>query len=255
MSTEAEEIKIDLTVEEGDTITEPSEIEIEAASHGWTPGGVEGKKNLTAEEFMDRQPLYDEIRSTKKQIKKLQEGVDALKSHQATIRSDEREKVIKELKVAKRQAMEDENYDAVIEIDDKIATQRAEAQAAVLDPVSNGAFESWESQNEWYNQDDEMKEYADMVGNGLAATHPNIPLTDVYERVTKEVKKRFASKFTNPASATGSPVEGGKRGTRTSSKLRVSDLPEQDRRIMESIIKAGGITKEEYLEEYSQLGS
>ena len=251
----AEEIKIDLNVEteEEHTVEEPTEIEVEAATHGWKKEGAEGKRTLSAEEFMDRQPLYDELRSTKKQIKKLQEGVDALKSHQSTIRKDERVKVIRELQQAKKQAMEDENYDAVIQIDDKIAEHRAEAQADVLEPATNQAFESWEGQNSWYNQDTEMREYADMIGNGYASQHPNIDLSAVYEVVSKEVKKRFPLKFENPASATSSPVEEVRRGSRTSAKFRKSDLPDQDRQIMNSIVRAGGITEEQYLKEYAEI--
>ena len=256
MSTE-EEIKIDL--EGGEEYVEESpelsEIEQEATLHGWKPEGAEGKRTLSAEEFMDRQPLYDDNKSMKRQIKRLQEGMDALKTHQGKIRADERTKVIQELQQAKVRAMEEENYNAVVQIDDKIAETRAEAQADVLEPVTNNAFESWVEGNDWYNQDPEMKEYADMIGNGYASQNPNKDLSDVYEIVTKEVKQRFKHKFQNPLSDTSSPVEGARRGSTTSSKLRASDLPEMDRQIMKSIIRAGGITEEEYLKEYAELGS
>jgi hypothetical protein len=250
-----EELKLDLEEVVEEEPVELSEVEEEATLHGWKSEGVEGKRTLSAEEFMDRQPLYDDAKAMKKQIKRLQEGMDALKTHQGKVRVDERAKVVAELQQAKVRALEEDNYEAVVQIDDKIAETRADAAADVLEPVTNGAFEDWEAANSWYNQDPEMKEYADMIGNGYAAQNPNKDLSEVYDRVTSEVKKRYAKKFSNPASNASSPVEAAHRGGRTSSKLRKSDLPEQDRRIMDSIIRAGGITEAEYLKEYAELGS
>lgn len=53
----AEELKIELPEEQGvaeESTPEYSEIELEAIEHGWNPEGVEGKRNLSAEEFLDR---------------------------------------------------------------------------------------------------------------------------------------------------------------------------------------------------------
>ena len=50
---EEAEFKLDLDVEEPIEATpEYTEIEQEAMGFGWNPEGVEGKKNLTAEEFV-----------------------------------------------------------------------------------------------------------------------------------------------------------------------------------------------------------
>ena len=129
--------------------TEPTEIEKEAMEHGWTPDGVEGKRNLSAEEFMDRKPLYDDLKAQKRQIKRLQEGFEAMTQHSAGIAERERAKAIKELKEAKKAALENENYDAVVEIDEQIADTKAQDTA----PKTNNIFVGWVEENEWYNQD------------------------------------------------------------------------------------------------------
>ena len=49
-----------------------SDVELEAIEHGWNPDGVEGKRNLSAEEFMDRKPLYDKIHATEKKLRRLE---------------------------------------------------------------------------------------------------------------------------------------------------------------------------------------
>lgn len=235
---------------------EPTEIEIEAASHGWNPEGVDGKLNLTAEEFMDRQPLYDEIRSTKKQLKRIQEGMDALKVHHSKVAANERAKVMNELKARKKDALQMDDFDAVMAIDDRIAEVKAEDYAESIAPQTNNTFNDWISDNKWYEQDAEMKTYADLVGQGFAAQHPDKPLTDVYDFVSKEVKSRFKNKFENTSRQAPSPVEGTQRSGRAGSrKLRAKDLPAQDYQIMQSILRAGGISEEQYLKEYSELNS
>lgn len=230
-------------------IEQISEIEQQAIEHGWNPDGVEGKRNLSAEEFMDRQVLYDDIRSLKKSNRKLQEGIEAMNKMQEGIRQREREKTIRELQAQKKFALENENYDAVVEIDDAIAVERAEATAA---PKSNIEFENWVDNNEWYSQDPELKSWADTFGTGYASNHPDKPASEVYEVVTKEVKKRFPEKFGDKVSNQPPAVEGAQRGrsARSGKRYSAADLPEEDRAIMKTILRTGTMTQEEYLKQY-----
>ena len=249
MSENQEQSELELESPEPEQSQEYSEIEMQAMEHGWNPEGAEGKRNLTAEEFMDRQPLYDDIRSLKKQTRKLQEGIEAMKAMQEGIRQREREKTIKELQAQKKQALETEDYDTVVDIDDRIAAERANTGQ-----TPNVAFEQWVDSNEWYHQDDDMREYADMIGAGYYSKNPARPVEEVYKYVTKEVKARFPEKFgDNPKRSQPTPVEGankGRAGRSTSAKYSAKDLPEQDRRIMETIVRSGTMTKDEYLKSY-----
>ena len=241
----AEPIELDLNEPEQEAV-EPTDIEKEAMEHGWTAEGVEGKRNLSAEEFMDRQPLYDDLKAQKKQIKRLQEGFEAMKQHTSGIAERERAKVIAELKEAKKSALENENYDAVVEIDEQIADTKAQDPA----PKVNETFNAWIDENEWYHQDSEMKNYADTIGAGYAQQNPNKPLTEVYNYVASETKKRFPDKFGNPNRGKPSPVEGASKGRQsTSKKYSAKDLPEDDRRIMRTLVRAG-MDEQEYLKQY-----
>lgn len=228
--------------------TEYNEIEQQAIEHGWNPDGVEGKRNLSAEEFMDRQPLYDDIRSLKKQYRKLQEGYEALTEHHKHVKEKERAKLIQQLKAAKKAALENDNYDAVVEIDDRIA----EAKVAPEDNATNPTFEEWVDNNEWYHQDDEMRQYADMVGTGYYQQHPNKNVKEVYDYVAKEVKSRFPEKFGNQNRSKPTPVEGASKGSRSTprSKYSAKDLPDDARQIMKTIVRTGAMTEEQYLKEY-----
>ena len=228
---------------------EPTEIEEKALAEGWNPEGVEGKVFLTAEEFMGRQPLYDDIHSLKKQLRRTQESVEAMKKMQEGIRSREREKTLAELKAAKRNAFEEQDFDALIEIDDKIATETANKEA----PAENVAFETWVDSNEWYHQDDEMRKYADLIGTGYVAQNEGMAPEKVFEYVEQEVKARFATKFENPKRSRQTMTEGASRGRTTtapSAKHKVSELSEQDRQIMRTIVRSGTMSEAEYLKEY-----
>lgn len=227
--------------------SEYSETEQQAIEHGWTPEGVEGKRNLTAEEFMDRQPLYDDIRALKKQYRKLNDGYEALQEHHKHVKESERAKLVQQLKAAKKVALEQDNYDAIVEIDDRIAEAKTTPEEA-----SNVAFEDWIDKNDWYHQDSDMKQFADMLGTGYFQQNPNKNVSEVYDYVSKEVKKRFPDKFSNQNRIKPNPVEGASKGSRTApkSKYTAKDLPDDARQMMKTIVRTGGITEEQYLKEY-----
>jgi len=234
----------------------PSDVEEMAVGMGWNPEGVEGKRNLSAEEFIDRQPLYDDIRTLKKQTRKLQAGVDALKESHSHVAARAREGAIKELQEQKKFALENENYDDVIKIDDEIAAERANVDES---PSENAEFETWVDDNEWYHQKPDMRDYADTIGAGYLQKNPKSSLTDVYEYVRKETEARFPTEFgggndapdTDGNRRRSTPVEGAGRG-RVAAGTRYSarDLSEDDQRIMNTVIKSTGMTRDQYLKDY-----
>ena len=230
-----------------------SDVEQEALNHGWQPDGVEGKRNLSAEEFMDRKQLYDDLRALKKRNKRLEEKFNALNQHHQHVAEREREKVISELKQAKATAMSQEDYNAVVEIDEQLAAAKAEKPVEdTTEKPTNEAFIEWVSENKWYNTDPELRQYADMIGKGYYDQNNRPDVEEVYTFVAKEVKKRFPEKFSTPKSKT-TLVEGatsGRSNKPKTPKYSVSDLPEEDRRIMRTLVRTGTLTEEQYLKEY-----
>ena len=240
-----------------------NDVEQEAISRGWNPDGVEGKRNLSAEEFLDRQPLYDDIRSLKKQTRKLQEGMEAAMKSIQGARKNEREKVLAELKAQKRDALEDEDYDAVMEIDEKIADAKAEKD----EPIINEEYINWVEDNDWYESEPEMKEYAEMIGAGYFQKNPSASPKTIYEYVAKEARKRFPDYFDGgevdeyddepeekpaPRRRKASPVEGARkaRSKRGSSRHSARDLTSEERSIMRTVCRSANLTEAEYLKSY-----
>lgn len=91
-----------------------------------------------------------------------------------------------------------------------------------------------------------------MVGTHFAGKNPGLSPEKVFEHVTNEVKARFADKFTNTRRQQPNPVEGAVRGRAAGSKQRYNerDLPDEHRDIMNTLVKGGTMTKEEYLKSY-----
>lgn len=260
MSEKDEEIVLDIEEEETEVVEETSaeepeysEIELQAMEHGWKPDGVEGKKNLTAEEFLDRQQLYDDIRFLKRKNKELQGSFEALQTHHKRVRESEREKLLGELKDKKKLAYEVDDIDTVMAIDDKIADLKLEEhQEKATKSTDNATYQEWVKDNSWYVNDSELKAEADVLGHGYMAAHNgNASLDEVFEYVEKKIKQLYPEKFKKPAQRAAA-VEGSSRTTvkPKSSKYSESDMPEEDRRIMNTIVRSGVMKKEQYLKEY-----
>ena len=91
------------------------------------------------------------------------------------------------------------------------AEQKAREVVAEVTPKQSGVdprFIDWVSENSWYEKNQEMRDYADIIGQGYAAKHPGINPELVLKYVTKEVKSRFKDSFQNPNREKPTAVEG-----------------------------------------------
>ena len=244
------------TPEEKEETPEYSDVEKKAMEMGWNPEGVEGKENLNAEEFVGRQKLYDDIRTLKKQNKRLSGDIENINKYQDTIREDERKVVMQELRDRKIQALKDEDYDKVADLDDQIADERGkESQTAATTDGPTPEFKEWVSDNGWYETDIDLKVEADHIGEKYWKANPEKTLEEVFEYVGKTVRKLNPDTFDNGNRNKPSAVEAsGNRPARkkeTAPKYKVSDLDAESQSIMRTIIRTTkGMTEERYLKEY-----
>lgn len=243
---------------------ELSEVELEAVDLGWNPEGVEGKRNLSPEEFIDRQSFYDEIKHLKRQVKQTNNVVDALKTHNDTIAERSYEKAIQDLKAQKKVAAADEDLGAVIAIDDQIDAVKEEQAASKANTVQetvtkddwDTSFNTFTDQNIWYGRVPEMTQRADVLGRTYMASATNPTPEECYQYVQKHIKADFPEEFgaakqsrrAKPA-AVASPQGGAKPAARTK-KHSLSELDTATRKIAETLISSGTITEEKYLKDY-----
>jgi len=268
MGVEAEELETVLETEEvvvEEVVEEPeyTEVEQEAISRGWNPEGVEGKRNLTAEEFLDRQPIYDELHKVRKKLKEQDKKFEALREHEKLVRERMHEEHLKELKAAKRTAMEEFDYDKVEQLDDEMLKAKEDYAKASIEPevVTESpediqeAVNSWVEDNPWYNENKVMQRFAYGEGQEYKVQNPSASIEEVLKHISKVVKQEFPEKFSNMKRAKPSSVEGsatGGRRTPASPKQKsVKDLPEEAVSVMKTLVRMGTFkTEQDYVNDY-----
>lgn len=237
-----------------------SELEQKALDMGWRPKEeFDGEEIdfVDAKEFISRKPLYDKISHQSKQIKNVSRSLDALKEHYTKVKETEYQNAVKTLKAQRKEALASGDADAFEEADDGI--KKAEQQFAEIkeatqhtsvdEPVLSPVFQNWKNRNPWYDASGYMRNFADDVGKRLHASGMNPD--DILKEVEKSVRKEFPAKFSNPNKA-DAPDVGTNRGAGKGKGAELQ-LSEQERRVMDTLVRGGHITKEKYIADLKKV--
>lgn len=241
---------------------EYSAAETAAMAKGWKPEGVKGKRALSADEFNDRESFYERIHRLEKTNEGLRGTVDEMASQHQKIAEIEREKAMDELKERKKQALAEEDYDTVIDLDDRIAESRevpVQKGHVQEETTEDPAYASWAARNTWYNQaeDPGLYEEATTLGFAYKNRNPNKSSEEVFDYVENTIKRMYPDQFERPARR-GAKVEGSrsasprKRGGPKKHTKR--DLNDNQRRVMNTYVKRGVMTEDEYISELAKIG-
>jgi len=225
---------------------ERTEVELEQMEEGWIPPEREdqlnGKKFLTAEEYKERGKFFKKIDSQQKVIDRLENSISHINEHNQ--RTHERElkkqraeyeQTIEQLKQEKIAALDEGDSKRVVEIDE--AMRKAEMpEPPPPQKAIAPEFEQWKQENQWYDTDKELREYADMIGDGYMVRNPNGSLKALYQFAENEVKARFPDKFENKQRQSAPSVEGG--GSPVTKKT-TSKLTAEEQAMMDDLGVAG----------------
>lgn len=212
---------------------------------------------IDAKEFVRRQPLFEKIEHQHKAIKELQKAFDALKTHHTKVKESEYQRALKSLKDARKEALREGETERALAYEERIEDieqqkSEFEQEARKIDtPTEQTAhpeFVAWRNQNRWYDKDEELRDFADSYGITLAKKGK--PPAEVLDAVAKQVRKVFPEKFTNPNRDKPGAVESP---SRKGSSQDTFQMTEDERRIMKTIVRAGGITEAEYLKELKRV--
>lgn len=242
-------------------VHEPTEIEKRALEMGWRPRTeFSGEDNdfIDAKEFVQRKPLYDKIAAQGKQLKNVSTALEALKGHYTAVRETEYKRALQKLKDERKEALREGDADKVVSLEDDIKSAEEEfeqlkeenARPIVQEEAPiHPEFTAWKDRNPWYSSTKYMREFADEYGLRLAS-QGMLP-AEVLKKVDMAVRKEFPHKFSNPNKADAPDVGASKTGGRT--KAGDPALTEIERMTMNSLIRSGTMTKEEYLADLKKI--
>ena len=178
----------------------------------------------------------------------------------------ELESQLEQLKVAKRDAINEGSGDRVLAIDDAmddIKEQRLQAKedlkAAELkakevpqvttDPILN----EWMDKNEWFGKDARLTGMANGLGVELRRENPSLQGKAFLEKLDLELAEMIPAKFGKKTAF--NPMEGSTNGTArpsvSSGKKSYNNLPSDAKSACDKFVKQGLMTKEQYVAEYS----
>lgn len=239
----------------------PDPVVERALQMGWKPEtDWEGDPVdfVDAKEFINRQPLFDKIEHQSKELRQLRQAFDALRTHHSKVKEVEYTRALAALKAEKRRALTEGETERALIIEDKmeeIQEQKTQFDndIAQVSPQEisqpRPEFVRWSQENSWYGKDRAMTAFADKLGVELAQEGRSP--ADVLTQVTKEIRQEFKHKFENNNRQRAGAVESGtRRGANTESEFAMND---DERRIMNRILQAGGLTKEQYIAELKKV--
>ena len=236
---------------------ESDPYESEAREQGWRPKEeFEGdpEKWRPAKEFVERGELFGKIDTLGKELKETKKALKMLQEHNSKVKETEFKRAVEELKGLQKKHLEEGNSDEYLNTTELLTDlkaeqkarevlnqQQAEQQKNQVDP----RFTEWSAKNTWYTKDQEMRQFADTLGLGYAQANPGIDPDVVLEYVSKQVKQAFRDRFENPNRNKPSAVEGA--STPSTAKKDSIELSDDERRVMNTFIRQGVMTKDEYI--------
>ena len=269
----AKEVKQSEPVAEEVQTEEKDPIQEAARSQGWVPQEEwdgDPTQWRDAQVFLERGEYFKTMGTQRKQIDKLNAMVEKMATIQAKTREDEREKVLKELSQKKAVAMEEGEYNRVVDIDNEMNKIRSEPAMSVPnvegqseDKYTQDQIANYIDNNQWYRTNSDMRQYADSIAVGFRNSNPNATIDDVLEYTDKEVQIRYPEKFGSQVPS-ASPVASTRRTTKpgpngTQKKKTLDDLPAGSRemyaQIGQSFVDAGAVDSiDEYVAELEKIG-
>lgn len=238
-----------------------SKWEQTARTEGWVPlEEWEGDPEdwTDAKEFVKRGELFHKISSQSSEIKELKKAIGGLMEHHQKVKETEFTRALEYLKQQKKSALEEGDSDKLLAVDEAIDTlkeERAQAKEQAKEVKTSGptpVFVNWARENQWYIKDPELRAYADDIGVGIfTRANGKVDETELYDTVKKRVMKQFPEKFKGQGTKTPN-VEGGNTSSRQP-KADSFQLSEDEKRVMNTFVRQGIMTKEQYIEDLKRV--
>ena len=245
-----------------------TEVELKASESGWKPeADYDGEKKwIGAEEFLERQELYDGIHKSNRKVKKLEKVLETLVSHNKQIKEVALKEALEALKQEKIEAAKENDVHKVVVLDEKISEikeQRANTKASAQS--TNEIMDEFKEGNTWFDSthkdyDEDMHAYANGLGHKLETEHDDWAPDKILEEVAKRTKAVFEFKLKNQnrkAAPKVSAKSGGEDKTPSNKTVTFDELSPEGKQMYKVLVKDaktnpyGVMTAEQYLADYT----
>ena len=200
--------------------------------------------------------LFQKLSAKDAEIAQIRADVEEFKKYHNETEERVYKRALADLKAAKKEAMEEQDHDSVIEIDEQIADLKdskktvtsvePERVVSTIDPV----YSQWEIENQWVVNDTDLAKAAEKAAEFLRIRGDSSVGRTFLEKVTAKVKEAYPEKFGNINRDRPALIENGGGGSRPSGSKTYSNLPAEAKAACDRFVKQGMMTKEEYLKEY-----
>lgn len=236
-----------------------------AREQGWRPKEEwNGDPNdwVNYDEFNRRKPFFDAIHKVNQKNKRLEEQLNALTEHHRKVEQTAYERAKKELVEARKEAAKENDLEKVVAIDEQLDALKGPVETTpAVDPKK--VIADFAAENKWYSEDRVLRSFANGIGADIERENPNMPISELLEKVKEEVKKAFPQKFQQEQRSTVSSVSPSRPGpngpgSMKKKKITYNDLPDEAKDIYNKLVKSprnpyGKMTGDQYLKEYAAI--
>lgn len=199
--------------------------------------------------------LLGKLNAKDSEIAEIKAAVEEFKKFHAETEDRAYKRALAELKLAKKEAMEDGDHESVIELDDKIADLKESKKAVISEePEKNNqpdlVYLSWERENQWVVDDTSLAAAAEQAAELLRIRGDKSIGKEFLNRVGEKVKEAYPEKFGNPNRDRESSVESNSPSSSKSGKKTYSDLPAEAKSACDRFVKQGLMTQADYVKEF-----
>ena len=237
---------------------EVNKFEEAAKAKGWKPKEeYEGVQEawIGAEEFLKREPLFDRIKQSTKEVKELKKTIESMATHFKKSQEVAVAKAITDLKAQRKEAIQTGDVDKVEEIDKAIDEQKQiKADAPTKQEVAPEIVE-WVEKNQWFNTDKEMADFA--VAYNKTQIDKGISLSEALSKSAEAVKRAFPDKFTRNKERQQAPptVESPTHEQGKGNKFTVTRLSPDQKRVYDQMVTRHKIlSHDEYFKSLEDIG-
>lgn len=236
-----------------------------AREKGWRPReefNDDDKEFISADEFLRRGELLDKIKALNKKSQDQDRAIKMLAEHHKRVRENEFNRAIDYLNQERKNALVNGDVAKAVDLEtqrDQVREKfdefkRETAQAAQVHNGPPPEFHEFMNRNTWYTRNIEATKTADALGIAYRQSNPDADYSDVLNHVEKQIRKIYPD-----LAGRGDPAVAAVDSSSTASATNTRKgrdtvtLTDEEKHVMDTLIRRKVMTKEEYIADIKRL--